>query len=252
MRRKVKVQKRMSAKRKHEVAEDEEEEEERMSAKRKHEAAEEEERMSAKHKHEAAEDEEEEEGFKTDDSGDEEDGDKVAAVLTKVHVDCLDPIGMMLPYSLYDGKKVGVEFVISRLQREDNYEEEGSPKKITIPNPNAAEYVAMRVEVSLVAKPLPAKDAGHKPLRGPSRGPSFVEVFGGAARVDEVGENSCAIILPMTYANQSVDVHYILKGFHRVRNTWETVGEGDIKLVEGDVNSDKPLMLRTIIDSIYS
>ena len=225
----------------------------RMSAKRKHEAAEEEERMSAKHKHEAAEDEEEEEGFKTDDSGDEEEnGDKVAAVLTKVHVDCLDPIGMMLPYSLYDGKKVGVEFVISRLQREEDWVEEGSPKKITIPNPNAAEYVAMRVEVSLVAKPLPAKDAGHKPLRGPSRGPSFVEVFGGAARVDEVGENFCAIILSMTYANQSVDGHYILKGFHRVRNAWETVGEGDIKLVEGDVNSDKPLMLRTIIDSIYS
>ena len=212
-------------------------------------------RMSAKRKHEAVEEEEEEEGFKTDDGGDEdeyEDGDKVATVLTKVHVDSLEPIGMTLPYSLYDGKKVGVEFVISRLQREEDWVEEGSLKKITILNPNAAEYVAMRFDLSFVAKPLPPKDAGRKPLRGPSRGPSFVEVFGGAARVDEVGENSCAIILPMTYANQSVDGHYILKGFHRVRNAWETVGEGDIKLVEGDVNSDKPLMLHIIFDSIYS
>ena len=206
--------------------------------------------MSAKHKHEAAEDEEDEEGFKTDDSGDEEeDGDKVAAVLTKVHVDCLDPIGMMLPYPLYDSD-LGVEFATEISGGEDRWVPVGKSKKIKLPNRKGVEYTAMRFGLSLVASPLPPNTAGSK-VEVPLRGPSRVEVLGGGLLLNEVTENLCAIVLPMPYINQSVDGHYTFKGFHTLRKAWETVGEGVVKLVTGDANNNQAFMVQMIFDTIY-
>ena len=212
--------------------------------------------MPAKRKHEeeaesddgGSGNEEEEGGSGNEDE--EEDGDKVAIMLTKVHVDSLDPtIGMMLPYPFYD-HDIGVEVITNRLRREAQWDEEKSTK-FTIRNRKGAEYAAMRLDLSFVTSSLPPNEAGRK-AGGPSRGPSLVEVFGGAARVDDVTENSCSVILPVSFVNQSVTGHYTFRRFHRVRKAWEIAAEGDIKLVEGDVNSDQPLMLHIIFDSIYS
>ena len=191
---------------------------------------------------------EEEEGFESDYGGDE-DVDEVAIMLMKVLVDfdTQGRIRIMVPSSFY-GNKIGLEFVFNRLRSEMNWDEEFS-KKGEILDPTGEDYTAMMLVVSFIASPLPPNAAGRKVV--PFRGPSYAEVFGDVMRVEEVGENSCSVILPMSFINQSVDVHYELRGFRKVKKAWETAGAGNIKF-KGNVNSHQPLMFQTIINSIYS
>ena len=205
-----------------------------------------------------------EEGVKSDEgegeSGDE-DEDLVSMMATKVQVYRVDPkkgFGMVLPYEVYvplygrKTAKIAVQVSVNYLESAGNWKEQEFTTR-ELDNPKGEECVSVRFELRLVPSPLPPQDDGRK-AGVPVRGPSLLSIYGqDTAYVDEVGDNTCAFVLPMSYMPQTVDAYYKLEVLYKGKTAWETAVEGSIiKLVKGDVNNARPLMLQISFDRIYA
>ena len=212
--------------------------------------------MSAKHKHEAAEDEEEEEGESEDEAE-----DLVSMMSTTVQVCGLNPeegLVMALPYDVFvppfgqTTAKVAVEVSVHYLEGEGNWKKQES-STFKLDNSKGEDCVAMRLTLRLDPAFLPPNDDGSK-AGVPVSGPSLLSVWGpDTTYLNYVGENSCSIVLPMSYMPKTVDGYYKLEVFYKDKTAWETVVEGKIiKLVKGDVNNARPLMLEISFDRIYA
>ena len=215
-------------------------------------------RMSAKRKHEAAEEEEEEEG---EDESEDEAEDLVSMMATTVQVCGLNPeegLVMALPYDVFvppfgqKTAKVAVEVGVHYLEGEGNWKKQES-STFKLDNPKGEECVAMRFTLRLDPASLPPNDDGRK-AGVPVSGPSLLSVWGpDTTYLNYVGENSCSIVLPMLYMPKTVDGYYKLEVFYKDKTAWEKPVEGKIiKLVKGDVNNARPLMVEISFDRIYA